>query len=616
MKFSTFQIIFLIIPTFGEIHTNKTTTATTIKTTTNHEFKEQENLIKSINEIYNNINATTLIIFNYETKENELWFSLETELIPNLWQKLEQPKLLLHKESSMEMAKYFNSDVLVMVMKREYLNVWDWENFSKTMKQWTRRDVIFIKDFKADEDDNSDHEEEMLDFFRNCWKEGFYNVLLSDFKGEQFFSFNLLPNMKIVNVSVENYLERRMDLRDLQGYRIRTSAGNNPPQSFVYQNEYNEMEYRGVAPLLVRSFAEYYNFSIEWISLTNFESVGMTDCAKILLSDTVDICSEFVPLNDQSYTIAYPMYIVYGYVMVPFAPAIKKSKYLIHPFSPEIWYLIVMGLIFSTLAMSLINRFKLGCWEISSQLIKALKLLLYIAPGLPRHWGLQKFILFFICIPCAFIITNVYLTFLTSILTSNAYEKQINSLEELKRHGIPILITETEMEILSLYNSFEPISDNYLRIDISSYTELRNSLNTNFAYINFEDKCEFYLYQQKFLQRPRLRTIPKPISALWANIPMQDNWPFMNLFNRYLSLMFDTGVVRYLQSQSMEDGIRLGYIQFLRTEKRNVAPVNVEYFEVPAILLFVGYLSAFVCFVIENVVYFGNKIKKLSLIRD
>lgn len=244
--------------------------------------------------------------------------------------------------------------------------------------------------------------------------------------------------------------------------------------------------------------------------------------------------------------------------------------------------------------------------------MKAIKFLLYIVPELPLQWGLQKYFIFFIFVPCTFILSNLYMTFLTSILTSNVFEPQINSLEELKQRKISILITESDMEILSMYNSFEPISDNYLKIDVSSYVELRNSLNNHFAYIGFEDKVEFYLYQQKFLQRPRLRMMPKPLSALWANIPMPHNWPFMDLFNQYMLYMFDTGVIRHLQERSKEDGIRLGCIRFLKTEYRDVAPLAVEYFEIPAIILAVGYLSALVCFIVENVFYFVEKQKKLS----
>ncbi|XP_037822230.1 uncharacterized protein LOC119610893, partial [Lucilia sericata] len=589
MKISKYCCFLLLL-----IQTAILVTCTTAAAT--HEFEHQGNLIKIINEIYYGINATTLVIFNYETKENELWFSAEIETVEklNLWQELEQPKLLLEKDFQLELRHNLNSEVLaVVVMKQEYLNERNWQHFSKILEHWRKTDVLFVKDFE-DED-----EEEMYNFFTNTWKEGFLNVLLCNFKGEQteLFTFTPFPMIKMETISIAGYLNRHKNVPNGLGYTIRSSAGNNPPRAFVYYNEGFKLECKGLGPQLIKIFAQRYNFSIDWVLMPNFESVGMIDCLKYLLTDTVDTCSELLPLNEPSYAIATPVYIIYGYVLVPFAPHLPKSKYLLHPFQKEIWWLMLLGVLLLTIVMSLINRFKLGWWHITLQFMRSMEFLLYIGPQLPHSWGLQKYLIFFIFIPCAFIISNLYMTFLTSILTSNVFETQINSLEDLKQRGVTVLITESDMEILSMYNSFEPISDNYLKIDVSSYADLRNSLNNKFAYVNFEDKATFYLYQQKFLQRPRLRKMPKPLSALWANIPMPHNWPFLDLFNQYMLYMFDSGLIPHLLEQSKEEGIRMGYIRFLKTEYYDVEPLNVDYFKMPTILLVVGYLSAFVCFI-------------------
>lgn len=599
MKISTYFL--LLIPAIAEIYSKATA-------------HEQGNLVELINEIYYGINATTLVLFNYETKENEMWFSTETETETKtkiFWHKLEQPILLLQKDFQLELGQYFNARVLTVVLKQDYLNVWDWQHFGKVMKYWTRTDVLFVSDLK-EEEGNSSSSQEMWHFFRTAWEEGYFKVLLSDFQGEKLYSCLHFPAVKVEVTTVPEYFRKRQSVLDAQGYPIRTSAGNNPPRSFVYFNDRNEMEYRGLAIQLITNFAQHYNFSIDWLLMPNFETIAMTDCLKYLQTNSVDICSEFLPLNRQSYTIAVPIYITYGYALVPFAPQLPITKYLTHPFYSEIWWLLVVSMFATTALMSLVNRFKLGWWQVSSQFMRSMKLLLYIVAELPAQWGLQKLLIFFIFIPCAFVLSNLYHTFLTSILTSNVFESQINSLEELKQRHISILVTDSDMEILSMYNSFKPISDNYLKIDASSYVELRNSLNNKFAFINLEDKCEFYLYQQKFLQRPRLRLLPKPLSALWSNIPMPDNWPFMDFFNHYILTMFDTGIIRHLQDQVKEDGIRLGYIHFIRTEHYDVVPLNLQYFKISGIILAVGYTAGLVCFFIETVLHLIEKIKMLS----
>ncbi|KNC22328.1 hypothetical protein FF38_04491 [Lucilia cuprina] len=430
-------------------------------------------------------------------------------------------------------------------MKQEYLNERNWQYFSKVLEHLRKTNVLFVKDFDGED------EEEMYNFFTNTWKEGFLNVLLSNLKGEQheLYTFTPFPMIKMETISIAGYLNRHRSVPNGLGYTIRSSAGNNPPRAFVYYNENFKLECKGLGPQLLKIFAQRYNFSIDWILMPNFESVGMLDCLKYLLTDTVDTCSELLPRNEQSYAIATPVYIIYGYVLVPFAPHLPKSKYLLHPFHKEIWWLMLVGILLLTIVMSLINRFKLGWWHITLQFMRSMEFLLYIGPQLPPSW------------------------------------------EDLKQRGVTVLITESDMEILSMYNSFEPISDNYLKIDVSSYVDLRNSLNNQFAYVNFEDKATFYLYQQKFLQRPRLRKMPKPLSALWANIPMPHNWPFLNLFNQYMLHMFDSGLIPHLLEQSKEEGIRMGYISFIKTEYRDVEPLNMDYFKLPAILLGVGYAS-------------------------
>ncbi|XP_019894878.1 uncharacterized protein LOC109614061 [Musca domestica] len=394
----------------------------------------------------------------------------------------------------------------------------------------------------------------------------------------------------------------------MQGYPLKISAGNNPPRAFVYPNQNNEMIYSGIVPRLIKIFARHFNFTLQWMLVPNYQSSSLRDCMAFLLENKIDLCGDFMHFNDKLYAIAAPVFINYGYIQVPFSQTIPKYQYFLQPFENSLWYSICILLAVHTLVLSLIHRYKSNFWSLGKFFLLSLQSILFVSTyNLPPWRGHLKYFLYLLLTLTGFIISTLYVTFLSSILTTNVYEPQIDSVEELKQRKIPILTNDLDIEVLKYFDSLDKISGNYLNVDITTYGKHRSRLNPQYAYITFEDKCDFYLYQQKFLQRPRLRLMTKPSIALWANIPMHHNWPFLDLMHRYMLRIFETGLLTHIQELTKEEGIVLGHIRFLKTSNLDSLPLDIHYFEMPAILLGIGYCSALLCFIGEALIKLSDR---------
>lgn len=557
--------------------------------------------VNLINSIYFGIKAQTLVVFHYSSTR-EL-YNMEDVI----WNKLEQPKILLTLQNAdEELRTKFNSHILALIVMDD--SAWSqrqWQHLEIVINRWSNTDVVFLTNNNMTMGvESAEH------FLRQCWLKGLTKILLTSFV-EPFVVYTIqpFPQIALKTTSVSLYLKERGRFLDGYGYHVRVSAGNNPPRALVYYNKDGDIVYSGYISRLIQIFAQSFNLTIDWVLMPNFtENYALRDCVKYLLNHQIDMCGDSLPLNEKAYAIATPLFISKTLIIVPFAQPISAYKYFLRPFESNLWALIIVTLSYMTIVLSLINRLQLGFWEAGVFFLKSLQSFLYLPCRLPRWGAMQKFLMYAILTLTGFIISNLYMAFLSSILTTNVYESQIETLDDLKQRKITILINDMDQEVLSLYNSFEAFSDNYVHLDIPDYQRIRNSLDPRYAYVNMDDKADFFLYQQKYLQRPLLYKVSHPLSGIYGCIPMQVNWPFAVMFNHYILTMFDTGIIKHLEEQTREEGIAMGIIQFLKTTYLDIHPLSISYFQMPALLLAGGYLSSILCFVLENVLYiFKNK---------
>ncbi|XP_061402685.1 uncharacterized protein LOC133338533 [Musca vetustissima] len=135
-------------------------------------------------------------------------------------------------------------------------------------------------------------------------------------------------------------------------------------------------------------------------------------------------------------------------------------------------------------------------------------------------------------------------------------------------------------------------------------------LNTDYVYFGINAETDFFLYQQKYLSRPRMKKLEdEAVTTDIGEIPMRAYWPLQDLLMSHMENIFASGITMYLETETFEEGIRQGDISFIPNRDLYVEPLSLEYFVLCGLLLAGGYSISFLCFIIEIVVnkYRGRK---------
>ncbi|XP_037820077.1 uncharacterized protein LOC119609391 [Lucilia sericata] len=426
------------------------------------------------------------------------------------------------------------------------------------------------------------------------YEQGFWNSLLIDQQANTLtmdpFSLELLKN----NISIELFLQLTIDWKDLQGFPVQVSMANNPPRALLYYDAKNRLQLKGLFGNLINLFAQIYNASLVPHQISNLDYYRELDCLKYIAENKVDLCGDAMALNPQ-YVMSKPVIIARSYLMVPYDKPLPQVYYFFKPFQTYVWYILLLAFIFNVMALALIHRLQHKSWSFSLQLLYVCLSFIHLPfqlkrlkGPLRRHWEMLLILM-------GFVISNWYLSLLASLLYTRLYSQDIQSLQDLQRLNISIMVNEFEYSLLNVSAVDPIIMQQLLLVADNVLLENRRNLNPHYAYYSQYDKNSFYLHQQKFLLRPIMKELSKePINSVLGGIPMRYNWPFEHLLNNIMDHILESGLFDRLLLDSLEDGIRSGYLKYFATEHCYVVPLSLEYFQVPGIILALGCLMGFI----------------------
>ncbi|XP_053947732.1 uncharacterized protein LOC128856455 [Anastrepha ludens] len=399
--------------------------------------------------------------------------------------------------------------------------------------------------------------------FHWCWQQGFVNVLFLASDSYSLFTYTHFPRLAWFNTTVATYFEHHYGQRNFKGYPIRFSGGIHLPRSLVFENKNGDLVISGIFPSILELFARVHNGTLQHVKLS--ENYTLFDCFRLIAEKRVDLCSE------QYYF--------------------------------ELWLLLAFTLISLTIALAFVSWCRNSCWHIGLMFLEILASILFSPFRLRQFAGITQFLLYIQLVVFGFLISMLYLAFLSSIFSAHIDEKEIQSVADLEQRNISILVDKVVLDIFDIYKTPRDVNERVKVVDHAELVKRQLALDTRYAYFCTTTKCNVILYQQKFMTKPRLCRIKAPLLWVWIGILIRKKTFIEDLLNIHLKRSFETGIFKHLEEQSNEDAIRMKLIKFYTETEMDATPLSIDYYIVPIIALMVGYTIASVAFVCELVRY-------------
>ncbi|XP_017023289.1 uncharacterized protein [Drosophila kikkawai] len=250
--------------------------------------------------------------------------------------------------------------------------------------------------------------------------------------------------------------------------------------------------------------------------------------------------------------------------------------------------------------------------------LRAFAAILGMSFPLCRRWSFSLHQLFLVLSIFGFVFSNFFACKLSALLTKHPRYAQIQSLEQLRLSGMPVVIDKNLENYLKrdIDRYFlKTILPNTVGLDLRQTYNLLLSLNNSFAYIVFKDSFPILDKYQKSLG-PKILcdaenlTILSDLQKMYYLSPNSlYKWPLRQFINR----IYESGINLYWKKESIGKMRKALNMSLQSVVKQEAVPLSLEHFNWLWPLLIFGYGTAFLVFLIELLLGFiRDRLEKKS----
>ncbi|KAH8371448.1 hypothetical protein KR093_007514 [Drosophila rubida] len=505
---------------------------------------------------------------------------------------------VVHIQPSMEsfrpfrLVESFTKNSLIVVNMRETpLEAAVKNLLPYLLKELHELHIVFI----TEEHPNSWQEE----LYRYCFQEGFINTLLIHFHNgiTSFYSYFPYPEMHILKLpKLEDYINRRHLLKNFHHNPFRTFVESVEPRKIQYVNRKGQTVHAGYIYNIFLEFIKRHNATLEFMPIKDSDNLVRGAISMLQMKEYDFACYP----KELEWTIpsTETLYLLKDYVIVPHARPIASYLYFGRPFTWTLWLAVISTVVYGMLMLYASNGSDRS--EIGLHLLNSLCHILFISQARLRAFNWQQWTIHIIMIISGFVLTNLYLAMLSSILTSGLFEPQLNTIQDLKHSPYRLLVDYYYIDYLKQAVGLPVEVKNRMTYDDSfALGAARTGLNSSFMYTVYEDRMEGILYQQHLLKVPRFRKIPESFMDGLMAFPVAPSLPYLNMLNAYLRRIFECGIFVKMKSDSWMDTIESGIYKLMRNEGIERKPFDLEFYYLAFALWAIGLVLACLIFAME-----------------
>ncbi|XP_052838787.1 uncharacterized protein LOC128254044 [Drosophila gunungcola] len=525
--------------------------------------------------------------------KTHIYFGYTMETFEGLNLNTNQPKLLVLRNISEELKNQHDEPVLVIIKLEKDLD-FNLKTVEVIRSYFTDRqynDIMLI-------DTGTKEETSYMEIGKAYWDAGFPYLLIHNSQ-EQLWSIKPFPHLEINPTDIKGYVKNRKK-QNLMGYPTRVLVTNDPPHCFVDEEEppNSPNRYKGSIINILKIFADHLNATFQAVPFPGLRRYSTEECLQTVNDNKTDACGSIF-IKTYQYATSQPVRLNRVAIMAPFGNPIEKFYYFFRPFDLYVWIGTGMIVVYITTMGSLLHRWHFKNWDVGQYLLLALQTLLTRELSLPQCSSGSKLMLLLLLFAIGFILSNLYVALLSMMLTTKLYQRPLENLADLKAANVNILLQTHNIKPNSVYGSSEELRERFLLVEESLHKQRRDGLDPNYAYVDSEDRMDFYLYQQKFLRRRRMKKLPNPVGHTWAVQVIKQNWVLEKYYNHHVQRLFETGLQNKLVQDVHELAVRAGFLHFLPTRTETIEPLRLEDIVMAAMVLGGGHALAGICFLGE-----------------
>ncbi|BFG05620.1 uncharacterized protein DMAD_04313 [Drosophila madeirensis] len=436
--------------------------------------------------------------------------------------------------------------------------------------------------------------------FTYCYQSGFLQVLLIH-RGK-LYTYQPYPSIRAVELfNLSEYLARERQIRNFYGFPIRTIITNISPRDFTSVDHKNRLVRTGYLYHGLKEFTVRYNATLVEVPLPKGEVIDRYQgVLALLFAREIDFVSYPRDLRWPVQSTV-PISILNEFLLVPHAPPIARYLYFAKPFAWSLWLILVATVFYVTIMLFVVRsgrqRRQMGvCF------LRSLCHFLYISNHETRISVWQDLLTYLILTLSGFILTNVYLAMLSSMLTSGLYEPQYTTLESLAKAPYPTLHDDFYLATFKKKTFLpEPVLRNSLSTDLATLEKLRNGLDSRYMYCLYEDRMELLLRQQYLLKTPRSKVIRQSLGVALESYVVSNRLPYLRVFNEYARRIQEHGILDKMKMDTWRIMINTGLLTLMRDEEPAAKAYDLEFYFIAFFLWAAGLTLSVLVFVWELV---------------
>ncbi|XP_065369041.1 uncharacterized protein LOC135961468 [Calliphora vicina] len=454
--------------------------------------------------------------------------------------------------------------------------------------------ILIIWNFK------SDNLSFLEAIFQQCWQKGFVNVIL--WHQNKLFTYKPFPHIKTLELQNFSMFAERSYLRNFHHYAWILPFTEFAPRLFSYTDGWGKLLRSGSFFKIVELFILHHNGTMNIYEFDMWsENMTLTKVKNILINHGFHFIANII-FEDDFYMASDSLWISYRNLIVPASQEISKSLYLTKSFKIEVWLImIIIALVIFCLNYCNNSRNRKGCQQ--SDLFNKLQIVKDLLYSDVRNGSNLFYVLVVLLnLLATLLLDNFYNCSLSSLLVTRLFEPELRTLEDVGKTNLFIHEFTLDVEFYKQTDLPAIIYPRFYTGNNSNMYYNRKHLNVHLnMFTAFDDVCQYYLLQQRFLKNPLAKILDEGLYGHTFYITVAHRLPVLDHFNRYLLYIKESGIVNKLIFDSLWDGIVSGDIQFFRDEE--ISPsLTLEHFQYGFVIWLIGLMMGFVCFVVERLI--------------
>ncbi|KRF98144.1 uncharacterized protein Dwil_GK27976 [Drosophila willistoni] len=423
----------------------------------------------------------------------------------------------------------------------------------------------------------------------------------------QLYGASKFPSMQIENrTDFQTYLRKSLSKvvnarSDVGGYGFPTPLRQDMPHLFRSQMGYDGSTYR-----IIETFVRFINGSFAELPLPpdalGGKAINMKQALQLVRDRRVEFLAHayalFMP--DEGIEKSYPLLVVQWCLMVPTSISVSTYFYPLQPFDFMVWFFVLgafVALILLELLWLSIGK-KRHSDGINDALLNSFCYIINIATARQlQKPPILRFLLLAAVFFYGFFLSANYTSTLGSILTVNLFHAQINTMEDIIRAQLPVMIIDYELEfLLQLHKELPEEFVKLLRpVDSGIFAEHQTNFNSTHAYFVTEDQWQFLDEQQKHLKQRIFKMSSICFGSYHLAYPLLMDSSLWRDIEYYTFRIHSSGLLNFYTRSCFETALYAGLVTRL--------PANSEYTSAGLAHLAIAFIYLLVMCVLGGIVF-------------